>query len=83
MNRTTAIILTFVTTLFCGCPGLFMMFMGTMFAVISFIPNADINIGGSSEPMAALITGLGMCCTSVFFVLAPILVGFFTLRRQA
>lgn len=83
MNRTTAIILTAVTTLFCGCPGLFTLFMGTMFAIISFIPGSNIDIGGSSDPMAALFTGLGMCCTSLPLILIPILVGFFTLRRSA
>ncbi len=83
MNRTMAIILTAVTALFCGCPGLFTAFMGAMFAVVSFIPGANIDVGGSSDPTTALMTGLGMCCIGLPLIVIPLAVGFFTLRRAS
>lgn len=81
MNRNTAIIITAATALLCGLPGLFACFMGGMFAVISQVPGADIDIGGSSDPQAALTTGLAMLCAGVLLVAIPALIGFFTLRR--
>ena len=83
MNRTTAIILTVVTALFCGCPGLFSLFMGAMFAIVGVIPGSNIDIGGSSDPAMAILTGLGMCCGGLIFVAIPVAVGFFTLRRSS
>jgi hypothetical protein len=57
--------------------------MGGMFAVISLIPGADINIGGSSDPQAALITGLSILCGGLLFVAIPVGIGFFTLRKKS
>jgi hypothetical protein len=57
-KKTIAIIITIVAILLCGCPGLFSLFMGAMFALISFIPGADINMMGSSDPKSALMFGI-------------------------
>jgi hypothetical protein len=62
MDRNTGIIITIVTAILCGCPGLFSCFWGLIASVVSFIPGADIDIGGSSEPTAALLSGLGAVC---------------------
>jgi hypothetical protein len=82
MDRKTGIIITIVTVVLCGCPGLFSCFWGLLMSVISFIPDADIDIGGSSDPAAALFTGLGGVCVGIIFVAIPIAVWFFTVRNK-
>jgi hypothetical protein len=82
MNRNTALIVTGATALFCGCPGLFSCLWGAIAAAVSFMPGADIDIGGSSDPTAALITGLVAVCGGIIFIAIPIAVGFFTLRNK-
>jgi len=81
-KRTAGIIATVVTVLLCGCPGFFMVCWGAIAALVSFIPGADIDIGGSSDPTTALISGFGALCLGVVFVAIPIVVGFFTLRKK-
>jgi hypothetical protein len=56
-KRTTAIVVTVISVLLCACPGLFALFMGGMFALVSFIPGADIDVFGSSDPQSALTFG--------------------------
>ncbi len=82
-KRTVGIILTIVAVLLCGCPGLFSVLWGVIAAGVSFVPNADINIGGSSDPTTALMTGLGSCCGGLILIAIPVAVGFFTLRKKA
>jgi hypothetical protein len=81
-RRTTGIIATVVTALLCGCPGLFSICWGAIAAVVRFVPGADINIGGSSDPTTALLTGVGALCVGVIFVAIPIAVGFIMLRNK-
>lgn len=81
-NRNTAMIITGVTALCCGCPGLFSVCWGALAATVSFVPGADIDIGGSSDPQAALLTGLGSLCIGILLIAIPIAVGFFTLRKK-
>jgi hypothetical protein len=59
MDRQTALIVTIASAILCGCPGLFACFWGLIAGVVSFIPGAEIDIGGSSDPTAALMAGLG------------------------
>ncbi|MBC7878269.1 MAG: hypothetical protein H7Y59_13955 [Anaerolineales bacterium] len=81
-NKNTGLIATIAAVILCGCPGLFAAFWGALTAVISFIPGADINIGGSSDPSAALFSGLGTCCIGILFIAVPVAVGFFGLRKK-
>ncbi|MBN1147468.1 MAG: hypothetical protein JXA78_09440 [Anaerolineales bacterium] len=81
-KRTTGIIATVVTVLVCGCPGLLSVCWGAIAAAASFIPGAEIDIAGSSDPTTALISGLGALCIGVVFVAIPVAVGFFTLRKK-
>ena len=81
-NRNTAMIITGITALCCGCPGLLSICWGGLAAVVSFIPGAEIDMGGSSDPQAALLAGLGSLCVGIIFVAIPIAVGFFTLRKK-
>ena len=82
MNRNTAIIITVVSLILCGCPGLFACLWGTIAATVSFIPGAQIDIGGSSDPATALATGAGSICLGLIFIAIPVLLWFFTLRRR-
>jgi len=81
-KRQTGLIATVVTALLCGCPGLLAFCWGSLSAVISFVPGADINIGGSNDPRSALYSGLGSLCVGILFIAIPVAVGFFTLRKK-
>ncbi len=81
-KRTVAIIVTVVALLLCGCPGLLGVFTGGMFAIVSFFPNAAINVGGSSDPQSALTLGLGIFCVSIVAVLIAAAAIFFAWRRS-
>jgi outer membrane biosynthesis protein TonB len=81
-NRTAGVIATIVAVLLCGCPGLFMLCIGATFAAVSFVPNADIDIFGSSEPSAALGAGIGGLCLGLVFIVIAAVVAFFSLRRK-
>ena len=81
-NKNTGLIATIAAVVLCGCPGLFSVFWGGLMSVISFMPNADINIGGSSDPTSALLTGLGACCAGILFIAVPVAVWYFTMRKK-
>lgn len=81
-KKTTGIVATVAAVLLCGCPGLFALFMGGMFAIISQIPDADIDMFGSSDPQSALQFGIGGICLGMIFVIIPVVVGFVTLRKR-
>jgi hypothetical protein len=81
-KRTTGIIATVAAVLLCGCPGLFALFMGALFTVISPVPGAQIDIGGRTDPRAALGTGIGLLCLGALFLAIPVVVGFLTLRNR-
>ena len=75
-------IATIAAALLCGCPGLVAFCWGSLAAVISFVPGADINIGGSSDPRSAMLSGLGSLCLGLLFIAVPVAVGFFMLRKK-
>jgi len=81
-KRQTGIIATVVTALLCGCPGLFAFCWGSMAVVISFMPGAEIDVLGSSDPASATTMGIVFLCLSIIFIAIPIAVGFFMLRRK-
>jgi hypothetical protein len=81
-QKTTGIVATIATVLLCGCPGLFALFMGAMFSVVSLVPGADIDMLGSADPQSALGFGVGAICLGLLFILIPIVVGFLTLRPR-
>ena len=83
MNKALpGVIATLVTVIICGCPGLFGLFCGFMFTLVSFIPNAKIDIFGSHEPQSALIFGLVTLLISVILVAIPAVIGLITWRRN-
>jgi hypothetical protein len=80
-KKNVGMIATISTALLCGCPGLFSLCMGAMFAIVGTIPGSDIDMMGSSDPSAAIGTGIAMLCVGVIFIAIPIVVGFATLRK--
>ncbi|MEZ0396447.1 MAG: hypothetical protein ABWK53_08490 [Anaerolineales bacterium] len=81
-SKTGALIATIATAVLCGCPGLFAICWGALSAIVSFFPNADINIGGSSDPNTAFFAGVGALCGGIIFVAIPIVIGLLTLREK-
>ncbi|MEW5830401.1 MAG: hypothetical protein AB1846_16050 [Chloroflexota bacterium] len=80
-KKTTGLIATIVTAVFCGCPGLFSMCLGGMMALVGPMPGAEIDIFGSSDPNSAIAMGIGMLCGGIIFIAIPIVVGVLTLRK--
>jgi hypothetical protein len=81
-KKTTAIIVTIAALLLCGCPGLFSLFTGGLFALISFMPGADINMMGSSDPKSALMFGIGGVVVGILFLLVAAAAIFISWRRK-
>jgi hypothetical protein len=81
-TKTRGIVATILAVGLCGCPGLCLCLFGAISTFASFVPGADINIGGSSDPAAATAMGIGTLCLSVLFIAVPIVVGFFMLRKK-
>jgi len=81
-KRQIGLIATIATVLCCGLPGCGSLCMGGMFAFVGGIPGADIDVGGSSDPAAAIGLGIAMLCVGLIFIAIPVAVGFFTLRNK-
>jgi len=81
-RRTTGIVITVVAVLLCGCPGLLSLFAGGLFAIISRIPGAQIDILGSNDPSAALNVGLVGICLGLIGLIIPIVLAIVLLRRK-
>jgi hypothetical protein len=79
-NRTTAIILTVVAVLFCGCPGLAACVIGGL--VIAGVPFTTTVNGASSSQTLPVSYGIGGLCGAVILILIPIVVGVLTLRKK-
>ncbi len=80
--KTKGIIATIAAVVLCGCPGLFMCFFGATTLAASQTPGAEIDVFGSSDPASAMTMGIVFLCLSFIFILIPIVVGFFMLRKK-
>lgn len=79
-NRTVAIAITVVTALCCGCFAL----MSCVWGIIGITGQpitTTVNGVESMEPMAMPVALL-LLCVSFIFILIPVAVGFFTLRKK-
>jgi hypothetical protein len=81
-RKTTAIVVTSLAVIACGCPGLVALFTGLFFAVISPMPGAQIDIMGSNDPAAALSVAFVMICLGLIGIAIPVLAAIFLLRRK-
>jgi hypothetical protein len=79
-NRTIGIIATVLTALACGCASLFSCIWGFMIASGTPI---DVTTNGVTTPQTFSPTvGYVLLCLSLFMILVPVAVGFFTLRKK-
>jgi hypothetical protein len=72
-NKNTGLIATIASVVLCGCPGLFMC----LFGAITATGNGTFN--DSSLPSGV---GFALICVALIFILIPVAVGFFTLRKK-
>jgi hypothetical protein len=49
----------------------------------SFVPNAQIDVFGSSDPRSATTMGLVTLCVSVIFLAIPVVTWFLTRSKEA
>lgn len=82
-NRNTSLIATIAAVVLCGCPGLFGLCFGLTSVFASFIPGAQIDVFGNTDPQSATTMGLVSLCLSVVFLAIPVVVWFVTRRREA
>ncbi|HEX2990513.1 MAG TPA: hypothetical protein VHO49_07525 [Anaerolineales bacterium] len=79
-NRTLGIVLTAVSAFICGCAGLFSCIWGGLIATGTPI---DVTSNGITAPQTFSPTiGYALVCLSLLFLLVPVGVGFFTLRKR-
>jgi len=79
-NRTIGIIATVVTAIVCGCASLFSCIFG--FTIAGGTP-LNVTANGVTTPQTLSPTiGYVLLCLSLFMILVPVAVGFFTLRRK-
>ncbi|MBM3144202.1 MAG: hypothetical protein FJ010_04365 [Chloroflexi bacterium] len=81
-KKTKGIIATVAAVVLCGCPGLVGLCFGVLFAIAGFVPGSEIDVFGSSDPGAAITTGIVSICVSIIFIAIPIVVGFLMLRKK-
>jgi len=79
-NRTIGIAATALTTIFCGCLSIISCVWGALIARGTPI---DVTSNGVTAPQTFSPTiGYALLCLSVFMILVPAAVGFFTLRKK-
>ncbi len=72
-NKNTGLIATIASVVLCGLPGLCLC----LFGAISATGNGEFN-----EQALAPGVGIAMVCVALIFILIPVGVGFFTLRKK-
>lgn len=81
MKRQTALLLTGISAVICGCPGLGALCFGSFFALIGMVPGAQIDVFGSQDPTSAILLGTGMACLGILGIVIPIIVWLVTRRK--
>jgi len=80
-NRNAGILGTIAAVILCGCPGLFLCIFGAVTATGNMPFTTEINGLNNSGTLSPTI-GYVLLCLSLIFIIIPIAVGFFTLRRK-
>jgi len=80
-NKNTGIIATIAAVVLCGCPGLFLCIFGAVTATGNMPFNTELN-GVSNSGTLPSTVGFVMLCLALIFILIPVGVGFFTLRKK-
>jgi len=79
-NRTVGIVITVLTSLLCLCAAIFSCVFGVLGATGTPF-ETTVNGVTSSQPMPSAL-GYTLLCLTVIFIIIPIAVGFFTLRKK-
>ena len=79
-KRTLGIILTIVTALFCGCPGIFICLFGGLSAS-GKVPYTTDFLGTTGGGNLPAWSGFGLLCLGLFLVALPIVIGVVMLRK--
>ncbi|HET7142876.1 MAG TPA: hypothetical protein VFI68_02545 [Anaerolineales bacterium] len=80
-TKTKGIVATIASVVLCGCPGLFMCIFGAFTATGSMPYTTELN-GVSNSGTLSPTVGFVLLCLSVIFIIIPIAVGFFMLRKK-
>lgn len=80
-NKNTGMIATIAAVVLCGCPGLFLCLFGAFTSAGMMPYSTEVN-GVSNSGTLPVGAGLGMLCVALIFILIPVAVGFFTLRKK-
>ena len=79
-NRTIGIVATVITSIFCGCFSIMSCVWGV---IIARGTPVDVTSNGITTPQTFSPTiGYVLLCLSIFMILVPAAVGFFTLRKK-
>jgi hypothetical protein len=78
MTKTTAIVITVVTALLCGCPGLALAALGVMAAFGSQVP--EVMAQNTGTPQEALLGAGIFICFGGILILVPVIVGVLSIR---
>ena len=71
--KTKGIVATVASVILCGCPGLFICLFGALTAG---------GKGTFNDQSLSPTVGFVLLCLSIIFILIPIVVGFFSLRKK-
>ncbi len=80
-NKNTGIIATIAAVILCGCPGLFLCIFGAVTATGNMPFSTEVN-GISNSGMVSSAVGYVLLCLALIFILIPVGVGFFSLRKK-
>jgi hypothetical protein len=80
-NKNTGMIATIAAVILCGCPGLCLCILGAVTATGNMPYNTELN-GVTNSGMMPAGAGIAMLCFSLIFILIPIAIGFFMLRKK-
>jgi len=80
-NKNTGMIATIAAVILCGCPGLFLCIFGAVTATGNMPFSTEVN-GISNSGTLPSTVGFVLLCLSLIFILIPVGVGFFTLRKK-
>jgi len=78
-KRTTGMLWVVITTLLCGLPGLAAFCFGSLAFVGVFIPDTSVD---PADKSLVIGTSIGMVCLGFAFLAIPIVIGYFTHRKE-
>jgi hypothetical protein len=80
-NRTTAIVLTVLAILLCGCPGIALCLAG-IFTIAGLMPYTATLNGSSTSGTAPTWLGFVGLCLAIIFIAIAVVVPVLTLRKK-